>query len=208
MRRATSLRVGGAAREHLLALSETRENCFSGTADIAVNDAEGIVKTTVHAAELDATGVPTALDLSLEMSAYGIAGLGTLNGRARLWSAPIAGGGRTLLRYSSTLAVLPRRTVRLDFDLDQRFVGTRLGTRINGALSLRDQAHELVQVSDFSSTLTGHPDSGLLRVSDARGDHVDIAARGALVDRDFYLAGASTPASGVHSTPWTDFEGP
>lgn len=175
--------------------------------DAGTPAADGAANLAVNAVELDRNDAPVALDVSIAYRSFSVEGLGSLSGGARLWSVPVAGGARTLLRYTAMRADFGTESVVLNFDVDSRLAGTALTTNLNGALTLSGQAYKLTQMLPFTSGIAARPESGTLRVADAAGDHVDITARGSVVDLDFYPAGSSVPTAVQHGIPWASFDG-
>lgn len=226
--------IGSAARKQGLAVdSETFSCSVSGFLTVTANDADNNnVLTAGDSASFDfddcvETGTPainggfalvfnvlvlnsqqepTAFDASVTMTALTVEGLGSLDGDARLWVAPVTGGERSFVRYQRMASVTAGVTSVLDFDVDGTSTSTTSTSRVDGNLQLGAQVYAVSQVSAFD-TSNGDPSSGRLRITDAQGDRLLITARGTLVDREFFLAGntTSTPDAALIGTPWSAF---
>lgn len=160
-----------------------------------------------NALVLNSQQEPTAFDATLTMSALTVEGLASLNGSARLWVVPVAGGERSFVRYERMTSVTAGVTSVLDFDADETIVGSTASARIDGNLRLGSQTYAVAQLAAFD-TSNGDPASGQLRITDAQGDRLLITARGTLVDRELFLAGntSSTPDAAIIGTPWSAFK--
>lgn len=232
--RRSAASIGSAARKQGLAVdSETFSCSVSGFLTVTVNDADnnnvltagdsasfdfddcvetgtpainGGFSLVFNALVLNSQQEPTAFDASVTMTALTVEGLGSLDGDARLWVAPVTGGERSFVRYQRMASVTAGVTSVLDFDVDGTSTGTTSTSRVNGNLQLGAQVYAVTQVSAFD-TSNGDPSSGRLRITDAQGDRLLITARGTLVDREFFLAGntTGTPDAALIGTPWSAF---
>ena len=224
-----------APREQLQALSSGSEGCsYGGSFSFTLNDADGNQQLstgdsltinffncveiqgepavnggfsiTVNAVELDTAKNPVRLDATVSFNALSVQGLGSLTGSARLWEVPVSSGGtHSVLRYSGMQSTFGSTAAILDFDVDEVSTGAGSTASINGGLAVQGQTYQLAQRQPFAGTADGQPDSGTLSVIDAQGDRVDIIAHGLLVDREFYLSGATTPTAVLRDTPWSSF---
>lgn len=178
-------------------------DCISEAGTPAINGGFALV---FNALVLNSQQEPTAFDASVTMNALTVAGLGSLDGDARLWVAPVTGGERSFVRYQRMASVTAGVTSVLDFDVDGTSTSTTSTSRVDGNLQLGAQVYAVTQVSAFD-TSNGDPSSGRLRITDAQGDRLLITARGTLVDREFFLAGNSTttPDAALIGTPWSAF---
>jgi hypothetical protein len=183
--------------------SFTFVNCIAEAGAPAINGGFALV---FNALVLNSQQEPTAFDASVTMNALTVAGLGSLDGDARLWVAPVTGGERSFVRYQRMASVTAGVTSVLDFDVDGTSTSTTSTSRVDGNLQLGAQVYAVTQVSAFD-TSNGDPSSGRLRITDAQGDRLLITARGTLVDREFFLAGNSTttPDAALIGTPWSAF---
>ena len=160
--------------------------------------------------ELDSQQQPTAFDASVTMSALTVQGLGSLDGSARLWVAPVPGGERSFVRYndmvSRTSTPSGEKVAVLNFDVDETVAATTL-SRVNGSLQLGSDIYVIAQITAFDTTV-GDPAAGQLRITDVQGDRLVITARGTLVDRDFFLVtnNTATPDVSIVGTPWATFK--
>ncbi|WP_341893106.1 hypothetical protein [Variovorax sp. YR752] len=232
--RRSAASIGSAARKQGLAVDSETFSCgVSGTLTVTVNDADNNnVLTAGDSASFDfidcvETGAPainggfalvfnvlvlnsqqepTAFDASVTMNALTVEGLGSLDGDARLWVAPVTGGERSFVRYQRMASVTAGVTSVLDFDVDGTTTATTSTSRINGNLQLGAQVYAVTQVAAFD-TSAGDPSSGQLRITDSEGDRLLLTADGTLVDREFFLAGntSSTPDAALIGTPWSAF---
>lgn len=232
--RRSAASIGSAARKQGLAVDSETFSCgVSGTLTVTVNDADNnniltagdstsfvfidCVETGAPAIDggfalvfnvlvLNSQQEPTAFDATVTMDALTVEGLGSLDGDARLWVAPVTGGERSFVRYQRMASVTAGVTSVLDFDVDQTITSTTSTSRVDGNLQLGAQVYAVTQVSAFD-TSAGDPSSGRLRITDAQGDRLLITARGTLVDREFFLAGntSSTPDAALIGTPWSAF---
>ncbi|WP_298832452.1 hypothetical protein [uncultured Piscinibacter sp.] len=181
-------------------------NCIEPVGAPAINGSFALVFNVIL---LDSQQNPTAFDASVTMTALSVAGLGSLDGSARLWSAPVSGGERSFVRYqdmvSVTNTVSGEKVAVLNFDVDETIATTTL-LRLNGSLQLGSDVYAIAQVEPFD-TATGDPSTGQLRLTDVQGDELLITARGTLVDRDFFLVTntTTTPDASIIGTPWSDF---
>lgn len=185
------------------AASFTFVNCISEAGTPAINGGFALVFNVLV---LNSQQEPTAFDASVTMTALTVEGLGSLDGDARLWVAPVTGGERSFVRYQRMASVTAGVTSVLDFDVDGTSTSTTSTSRVDGNLQLGAQVYAVSQVSAFD-TSNGDPSSGRLRITDAQGDRLLITARGTLVDREFFLAGntTSTPDAALIGTPWSAF---
>lgn len=160
--------------------------------------------------ELDSQQLPTAFDASVAMNALTVQGLGSLDGSARLWVAPVPGGERSLVRYndmvSRTSTPSGEKVAVLNFDVDETVTTTTL-SRVDGSVQLGSDIYVIAQITAFD-TSAGDPASGQLRITDVQGDRLVITARGTLVDRDFFLVtnSTATPDASIVGTPWSTFK--
>lgn len=182
-------------------------NCISPAGAPAI---DGSFTLFFNVLELDAQQQPTAFDATVTMNALTVQGLGSLDGAARLWVAPVPGGERSFVRYtdmvSRTSTTGGEKLAVLNFDVDETVTTTTL-SRVDGSLQLGSDVYVIAQIDAFNTT-AGDPASGRLRITDAQGDRLLITARGSVVDREFFLAGnnSATPDAALIGTPWTDFK--
>lgn len=233
--RRSAASIGSAARKQGLAVDSETFSCdVSGFLTVTVNDADnnnvltagdstsfsfddcvdqagtpaidGGFSLVFNLLELNSQQEPTAFDASVTMTALTVEGLGSLDGVARLWVAPVTGGERSFVRYQRMASVTAGVTSVLDFDVDETVTSTTSTSRLDGNLQLGAQVYAVTQLSAFD-TSNGDPASGRLRINDAQGDRLLITARGTLVDREFFLAGntGSTPDAAIIGTPWDAF---
>ena len=233
--RQAASRVGSSARAKALAVaSETFACTVSGTLTVTVNDADnnnvltagdaatfaftncveqtgapainGSFSMSFNVLLLDAQQNPTAFDATVSMNALSVQGLGSLDGSARLWVAPVPGGERSFVRYQAMQSLSGATLAVLDFDVDQTTTATTSTSQLNGTVQLGGEVYVMAQLSAFDTT-AGDPASGQLRITDAQGDRLLLTARGTLVDRDFFYVtnGTATPDASIVGTPWSAF---
>jgi len=178
-------------------------NCIAPLGAPAIN---GSFTLTFNVLELNAQQEPTAFDATVSMDALSVQGLGSLNGAARLWVAPVTGGERSFVRYQAMQSVTGNSFAVLDFDVDETSTLTTSISRLNGSVQLGSQLYALTQLVAFDTTV-GDPASGQLLISDGQGDRLLVTARGTVVDRDFFFAtnNTATPDAFIVSTPWSAF---
>ena len=182
-------------------------NCIEPAGSPAI---DGSFTMVFNVLELDAQQQPTAFDASVMMNALTVQGLGSLDGSARLWVAPVPGGERSFVRYtdmvSRTSTPGGEKVAVLNFDVDATVAATTL-SRINGSVQLGSDIYVIAQIAAFDTT-AGDPSSGQLRFTDVQGDRLLITAQGTVVDRDFFLVGnnTATPDISIIGTPWATFK--
>jgi hypothetical protein len=182
-------------------------NCIQPAGSPAI---DGSFTLVFNVLELDSQQQPTAFDASVTMNALTVQGLGSLDGSARLWVAPVPGGERSFVRYtdmvSRTSTPGGEKVAVLNFDVDETVTTTTL-SRVDGSIQLGSDVYVIAQISAFDTT-AGDPASGQLRVTDVQGDRLVMTARGAVVDREFFLVNnnTATPDIAILGTPWTTFK--
>lgn len=182
-------------------------NCIEPAGSPAI---DGSFTMVFNVLELDSQQQPTAFDASVTMNALTVQGLGSLDGSARLWVAPVPGGERSFVRYSDMVSRTStpggEKVAVLNFDVDETVTTITL-SRINGSVQLGSDIYVIAQITAFDTT-AGDPASGQLRLTDVQGDRLVITARGALVDREFFLVtnNTATPDTSIIGTPWTTFK--
>lgn len=236
--RRAAAQLARADRARPLAIEQQTEPCgVSGTVTVTIDDADnnrlltsgdsvtfsyvdcvdlvgapavdGAFGMRFNAVVLDTRAEPAAFDALVTMDLLSVAGLGSLDGSARLWVSPVIGGERSFVRYQDMVSVTNaaggEKVAILNFDVD-RLIGNTTLARINGSVQLGSDVYALAQLSPFDIT-AGDPSSGQLRVTDAQGDRLLITARGAVVDRDFFLVTntGATPDFSIVGTPWSSF---
>jgi hypothetical protein len=75
---------------------------------------------------------------------------------------------------------------------------------MNGFLTVNAQTYRL----DTRQTFVGHtqaPNAGQLRVTDAKGNFVDVTSKGAAVDVDYFTKGATTAVASKKARSWSSF---
>lgn len=185
----------------------TYADCIEGTGAPAIN---GGFTMSFNAVVLDTRAEPAAFDATVTMDLLSVAGIGSLDGSARLWVSPVIGGLRSFVRYQDMVSVTNTATGEkvaiLNFDVDRTQGDTTAAASINGSLQLGSDIYALTQITPFDIT-TGDPGSGQLRMIDAQGDRLLITARASVVDLDLFLAGngTATPDSSIVGTPWASF---
>lgn len=182
-------------------------NCIQPAGSPAI---DGSFTMVFNVLELDSQQQPTAFDASVTMNALTVQGLGSLDGSARLWVAPVPGGERSFVRYSDmvsrTSTPSGEKVAVLNFDVDET-VTTTTFSRLDGSVQLGSDIYVITQIAAFDTT-TGDPASGQLRITDVQGDRLVITARGTVVDREFFLVtnNTTTPDTAILGTPWTTFK--
>ncbi len=182
-------------------------NCIQPAGSPAI---DGSFSLFFNVLELDSQQQPTAFDATVTMSALTVQGLGSLDGSARLWVAPVPGGERSFVRYndmvSRTSTPSGEKVAVLNFDVDETVTTTTL-SRVDGSVQLGSDIYVIAQITAFD-TSSGDPASGQLRLTDVQGDRLVITARGTLVDRDFFLVtnSTATPDASIVGTPWSTFK--
>lgn len=178
-------------------------NCIAPPGAPAIN---GSFSLTFNVLVLNAQQEPTAFDATVSMNALSVQGLGSLNGAARLWVAPVTGGERSFVRYQAMQSVTGNTFAVLDFDVDETSTLTTSTSQVDGSVQLGSQLYALTQLAAFDTT-AGDPASGQLLIRDGQGDRLLVTARGTVVDRDFFFATntTATPDASIVGTPWSAF---
>lgn len=182
-------------------------NCIQPAGSPAI---DGSFSMVFNVLVLDAQQQPTAFDATVTMSALTVEGLGSLDGTARLWVAPVPGGERSFVRYndmvSRTNTLSGEKVAVLNFDVDETVTTITL-SQLNGSVQLGSDIYVVAQITAFDTSV-GDPASGQLRITDVQGDRLVITARGTLVDRDFFLVtnNSATPDASIIGTPWATFK--
>ena len=178
-------------------------NCIAPLGAPAINGSFSLIFNVLV---LNAQQEPTAFDATVSMNALSVQGLGSLNGAARLWVAPVTGGERSFVRYQAMQSVTGNTLAVLDFDVDETSTATTSISRIDGGVQLGNEIYALTQLVAFD-TNAGDPASGQLLITDGQGDRLLLTARGTVVDRDFFFAtnNTATPDASIVGTPWSAF---
>ncbi|HET9646017.1 MAG TPA: hypothetical protein VFP68_22295 [Burkholderiaceae bacterium] len=183
-------------------VSATLNNCKVDASIPAIN---GSMSLKINAVELDSHKEPSALDASGSFTRLS-AGGNSLTGSYRLWSRKNADRLVMRMSFSDVSLTAPGMTAVLNTDLYAEVMSTGATTyTYSGTAGIGGQTYEVSQNGSFS--LNGSlPVSGALRLKDAAGNAVELKAKaGALVDIQFYPAGANTPASTLANQSWNLF---
>jgi ribosomal 50S subunit-recycling heat shock protein len=184
-------------------VSVTLNNCKVNASIPAIN---GSMSLKVNAVELDSHKEPIALDASGSFTRLS-AGGNSLTGNYRLWTRESADRLALRMSFSDMSLTSPGAAVLLNTDLYAEVLSTGATTyTYSGTAGIGGQTYEVSQNGSFS--LTGSlPVSGALRLKDAAGNAVELKAKaGALLDIQFYPAGANSPASTLANQSWTAFQ--
>lgn len=185
---------------------------FLGCVDAAGEPAlNGAMALGFNIVELSAPAVLTGFDVSASFTNLSVQRLGTLNGTLQmLFKRLNATTVRTLESYVSMQASFGTGVTDIyDFDIDTLADAATASPRssiMHGAITVAGQRYALAQTNADFNRSTLYPTLGALRVRDATGDFIDVTARGAGVDLDFYLATSpGQPAAALHDEPWQNF---
>lgn len=187
---------------------------------------DGVFALTVERIELDSIGMVTALQASGTMAGFAVGTAGTMDGGFRMWMRNEAASAQRLrMRYEDMLVRRAGQdTLILDFDVLSLASSGEVSHTLSGGLVIGGLMYRLEPLDGAPMVLstTGGlpgsfyeparevwPHSGGVRLLDAAGDALVLRARpNALVDLEFWPAGAGAPSTSLPGQPWGRFMQP
>ncbi|MEI6025872.1 MAG: hypothetical protein WCT47_04170 [Betaproteobacteria bacterium] len=187
---------------------------------------DGVFALTIERIELDSKGMVTALQASGTMAGFAVGAAGTMDGGFRMWMRNEAASAQRLrMRYEGMLV---RRTGQdtliLDFDVLTLASSAEVSHTLSGGLVMGGLTYKLEPldgaplVLSTAGGLPGSfyepgrqvwPHSGAVRLRDGAGDALVLRARpDALVDLEFWPAGAGAPSTSLPGQSWGRFMQP
>ena len=191
------------------AIDATFLNCrISGSATFS-----GGFKMVFNAVEWSADDDLIGFDSTVTYNNFGVIGLPTINGLARIWRKEQVDGQRTFVRYFNSATIINGNSVQLNYDIDtfhsqNRAAGSAapgVGINIRGTITVNGASYGLVTPTTLGyEFVDSFPISGVLRAQDAVGNTIVITAKGNSVGRSYVAASQTTPALTLPDAVWAN----
>ncbi len=184
-------------------LSISATNCV---VDAGLPAISGSFTLAVNAIELDSADNATAVDATITVTAFTVAGYGTYDGSIRLWSRPEGASDRNRMSYRATTVSVGGHSEIYDFDIYGLSGASGDVFDLDGGIGIGGQTYSISAAGSFSATGAQAPASGAVRLRDAAGDTVRLTARSAATfDLEFLPAGATTATASMPGLNWADY---
>jgi hypothetical protein len=164
----------------------------------------GNLTMRINAAEVSGDEL-LALDGTLTMNNLDAGAFGRYSGTVRVWGRTANGTDTSRLSYQGTSVLIGGQTAVFDFDFSSTSTGTATSFNLTGGIGIGGQTYALTAGDNFSAVDVDPPTTGSLRLADAVGDAVRLAARsGGLFDLAFFASGATVPDATLADQRWQD----
>lgn len=167
----------------------------------------GQYRATYLAVDFAADGTVAASDIDVVIADPGLTleGYGTITGRTRIWSRSEGTSLRQFLRYDTTISEDGGQPVVYSVDLDRRMSLSGDTTIVQGGYTYQGQVFSTTG-TDLRSSAGEPPSSGELRIGDAAGDVLRLAAVSSTsFNVELLTGGATPPAATQNGLLWADF---